>query len=126
MGKRGTSNRNNNSDDEMGIEKKAQKPKAKIRSKKIKKMGEGKAARRGQPTKEMLDERKEQDTKKREAIRLRIKNKNKIKHNPSLLKDFNERFETESKRILGTKKHSHGQKKRLKRKVSFSIFLTII
>lgn len=80
-------------------------------------MGEGRAARRGQPTKLELQQRKNEADKKREAIRLRIKNKNKIKHNPSLLKDFNERFETESKRILGTKKYSHGQKKRLKRKV---------
>jgi hypothetical protein len=71
-------------------------------------MGEGRAARRGQPTREEVAQRKNQQDKVREAIRLRLKNKNKVKHNPTLLKDFNERFETESKRILTTGKHSHG------------------
>jgi hypothetical protein len=104
MGKRGAASRTNGSDDEMGIE--ASKGTA-IRTKKIKKLGEGKAARRGQPTKQELVQRKELDAKKREAIRLRIKNKNKIKHNPGLLKDFNERFETESRKILTTGNHSH-------------------
>jgi hypothetical protein len=54
---------------------------------------------------------------------LHIKNKNKVKHTPGLLKDFNDRFETESKKILTTGIHSHNQKKRLKKKVknNFSV-----
>jgi len=117
MGKRGIKRSlNNNNDDMMAAESVKG---SKIRSKKIKKLGEGKSARRGQPSNFELSERKSQENKKREAIRLRLKNKNKIKHNPTLLKDFNERFETESRKILTEGKHSHGQKKRLKRKVSY-------
>ena len=113
MGKRGNQPRVAD-DDEMGIEASHG---IQIKTKAIKKLGQGKAARRGQPTKQEVESRNSTADKKREAIRLRLKNKNKIKHNPGLLKDFNERFETESKRMLSTGKHSHNQKKRLKRKV---------
>ena len=99
-------------DEEMGIEK--------IQTKRIRKTEK---LKRGQPTAEVLEQRKQTADKKREAIWLHIKNKNKVKHTPGLLKDFNDRFETESKKILTTGIHSHNQKKRLKKKVknNFSV-----
>ena len=93
----------------------------KLRAKRIqkqaKKVKPSKAARRGQPTAMEIERRKQEARRVRTQIKKRLRNKKKIKLEPQLLKDFNERFETESKKFLDSSSLSKGQKKRLKRKV---------
>jgi hypothetical protein len=66
-----------------------------------------------------LENKKDHKKMKAQQIRLKIKTKKEVKSDPQMLKSFNERFETESRKFLDSKKFSKGQKKRLKRKVIF-------
>ena len=56
--------------------------------------------------------------RKRAEIKARLRNKKEVKLEPTLLKSYQEKFETESKKLLGEKKLAPGKRKRLKKRAS--------
>lgn len=94
-----------------------------LKSKKIKKLK--KAAQIVKKSQGMLieDEKSKKSgskISKAEIIKKLLQKKKKIKANPQLFRDFNNKVEKESQNLLLSGKLSKGQKKRLKRKVKFS------
>ena len=57
--------------------------------------------------------------RKRAEIKARLKNKKEVKLEPTLLKSYQDKFETESKKLLGEKKLAPGKRKRLKKRAHY-------
>lgn len=57
---------------------------------------------------------------KKEEIKNRLKNKKSIKLDPTVLKNYNEKFETESRKVLDAGKLAAGKRKRLKKKAHYT------
>lgn len=109
-------------DTEMKIEPKVSK-RMKI-NKLIQKVKNKKSNKEHKKSSAMIDENKEKESqatqKLKNKIKSNIKKKRLIKSNPELFQEFQQRFEKESVKVLSEGNMSKGQKKRFKRKVSFS------
>lgn len=104
--------------EENGMMNELSKPSIKIEKKIFKKkLSEG--AKKNKFLESVRDRVKTEQSKKLKEIKNRIKNKKEVKLDPSLLKNYNEKYETESQKLLNSQVYAAAKRKRLKKRTHY-------